>query len=169
MTHYSGNILQLFLSGIIYFYLALSHVVLPCSQAAQLAYIMDERLKEAAEDVDQEKALKDVVVATASEKSKTAATAKRRAKDSEKAWELAKKRLTKLDVKLGNTELNLAKVESLNLAQADKIAALKASLEAYEDKWYNTGFAEVENSAKPIVHEAQNSVSRRVGWLLFMP
>lgn len=50
-----------------------------------MAYIMDERLKEAAEDVDQEKALKDIVVATASEKSKTAATAKRRAKDSEKA------------------------------------------------------------------------------------
>lgn len=33
-----------------------------------------------------------------------------------KAWVLAKKRLTKTDIKLGGTELKLAKAESLNLA-----------------------------------------------------
>ena len=50
-----------------------------CYQTAQLAYVIDERLKEAAEDADQEKALKDVVVATAKDKGKVAAIAEKRA------------------------------------------------------------------------------------------
>lgn len=41
---------------------------------------------------------------------------------SKKARTLAEKRLTEMDVKLGGTKLKLAEVESLNLAQADKIA-----------------------------------------------
>lgn len=48
--------------------------------------------------------------------------------------------------KLGEMELKLAKTESLNLAQATEIAELKATLAAAEDKWYNTGFTNVENS-----------------------
>ena len=40
----------------------------------------------------------------------------------------------------------MAKTESLNLAQATEIAELKAALAAAEDKWYNTGFTNVENS-----------------------
>lgn len=72
-------------------------------------------MKEAAEEVNKEKALKDVAVGTANDKSETAAIAKRKAKDFEKAWALAEKRLTELDVKLSNIKLKLAKVESLNL------------------------------------------------------
>ena len=48
--------------------------------------------------------------------------------------------------KLGEMELKLAKTESLNLAQATEIAKLKAALAVAEDKWYNTGFADAENS-----------------------
>ena len=44
--------------------------LLLCYQAAQLAYVIDNRLKEAIEDADQEKALKDIVVATAKDKGK---------------------------------------------------------------------------------------------------
>lgn len=51
----------------------------------QLAYMIDERLKEVAEDADWDRALKDVVVATANDKSKAT---KRKAKDSKKAWAL---------------------------------------------------------------------------------
>ena len=43
-------------------------------------------------------------------------------------------------------ELKLAKTESLNLAQATEIAELKAALVMAEDKWYNTGFTNAENS-----------------------
>ena len=43
---------------------------------------------------------------------------------------MAKQRLIEMDVKLGSTELKLAEVESLNLAQVDEIANLKAALVA---------------------------------------
>lgn len=52
----------------------------------------------------------------------------------EKARLVAKKKLTEMEVKLGDTELKLAEAESLNLAQADGIANLKATLEACEEK-----------------------------------
>ena len=49
----------------------------------------------------------------------------------------------------------MTEVESLNLAQVDEITDLKAALEACEDKWYNAGFVEVENSMEPIVYQAR--------------
>lgn len=58
-------------------------------------------------------------------------------------------------MKLGGTKLKLAEAERLNLAQADEIADLKAALEACEDKWYNAGFVDTENSMEPIVYQAR--------------
>ncbi|KAL0005183.1 hypothetical protein SO802_012744 [Lithocarpus litseifolius] len=58
-----------------------------------------------------------------------------------------------MDMKLGGTKLKLAEAESLNLAQANEIADLKAVLEAYENKWYNAGFTDIENFVEPIVHQ----------------
>lgn len=95
---------------------------------------MDKRLKEATEDVNWDRALKDIAVAMANEKGEAVAVVKQKAKDSEKARALAEKRLTKLDVKLGDTELKLAEAESLNLAQADEIVDLKVALEACRDQ-----------------------------------
>ena len=43
---------------------------------------------------------------------------------------MAEQRLIEMDVKLDITELKLAKMESLNLAQVDEIANLKAALVA---------------------------------------
>ena len=60
-----------------------------------------------------------------------------------------------MEAKLGGIELKLVKAESLNLAQVDEIANLKAALEACENKWYNEGFADAENSVEPIIHQAQ--------------
>ena len=40
------------------------------------------------------------------------------------------------------------------MAQVDEITDLKVALEACEDKWYNAGFVEVENSVEPIVYQA---------------
>ena len=103
-------------------------LVLLCYQAVQLAYVIDEQLKETAEDAEREKALKEVVVATAKDMSRAAEVTKKKARASEKAWILAKKKLTKMDMKLGGTELKLVKAESLNLAQADDIVDLKVTL-----------------------------------------
>lgn len=36
--------------------------------------------------------------------------------------------------------------------KATNIADLKAALEACEDKWYNTDFANAENSMEPIIY-----------------
>ena len=57
-------------------------------------------------------------------------------------------------MKLGGTELKLAEAKSLNLAQVDEIANLKAALEACEEKWYNEGFMDAKNSMEPIVYQA---------------
>lgn len=54
-----------------------------------MAYVIEDQLKEAAEDADREKALKDVVVATAKDKGKAAEAAEKRAQVSMKARILA--------------------------------------------------------------------------------
>ena len=116
-------------------------------QAAQLTHVLDRRLKELAEDAEWEKALKDVVKANAKEKTKVAATAEKKAAAFEKARVSEEKKSSELEAKLGETELKLAKVASLNIAQAKELADLKAGLEACENKWYNEGFTDTENSA----------------------
>lgn len=126
-----------------------------CYQAAQLAYVINERLKETTEDAEKEKALEGVSISTAKDKSKAVVAAKKKAQEFEKAQALGEKRLMELDVKLRGTELKLAEAESLNLAQVDEITDLKAALEACDEKWYNNGFADAENSIKPIVYKAR--------------
>ena len=77
---------------------------------------------------------------------------------------MAENKLVKVVTKLEGIKLKLAKAKSLNLAHVDEIADLKAALEACENKWYNEGFADVENSVEPIVHQTK-SHGFRVGWL----
>lgn len=48
-------------------------------QVAQLTYVIDERLKEATEDTEQERALKDVAVTTVEERGKAAEDFEKRA------------------------------------------------------------------------------------------
>lgn len=48
-------------------------------QAAQLTYVLNERLKELTKDAEQEKALKDVAAVTTKEKGKAAAAAEEKA------------------------------------------------------------------------------------------
>lgn len=54
-------------------------------QVAQLAYVVEDRLKEATEDADRERALKDVVVATVKDKGKAVEATEKRAQASENA------------------------------------------------------------------------------------
>ena len=73
------------------------------------------------------------------DKAKAAATAEKKAAASEKARAAAEKRSSELEVKLGATEQKLAEAASLNTAREEELAALKAALEACENKWYNEG------------------------------
>ena len=51
----------------------------------QLTYIIDERLKETAEDAEREKALKDIAVAMVKDKGKAAEVVEKKAQSAEKA------------------------------------------------------------------------------------
>ena len=54
--------------------------------------------------------------------------------------------------KQNEVDLKLAKVVSLNTAQAKELTDLRAALEACEEKWYNEGFADVENFTELVVN-----------------
>ena len=133
-------------------------------QVAQLTHIIDKKLSETTEDTKREKALKDVAIAMAKEKGKVVEAVEKKAQSSKKARLVVEKKLTEIEVKLKGMELKLAEAESLNLAQADEITNLKVALEAYEEKWYNEGFADAKNSVEPIVHQARHRGFKK-GWL----
>ena len=94
-----------------------------------MAYVIDDRLKEAAKDADREKVVKDVAMATAKDKGKATEAVEKRAQASKKAQILAELGPTEMDVKLGGIELKLAEAKCLS-AQGYKIVDLKAALEA---------------------------------------
>lgn len=60
-----------------------------------------------------------------------------------------------MEIKLGGTKLKLAEIESLNSANVKEIAELKAALEASENQWYNTGFANAENSMELVLYQSR--------------
>jgi len=95
-----------------------------------LTHILDERLKELAVDAEWEKSLKDVATATVKEKGEAIEAVEKKAQSSEKSWSVAERKFAKVEDKMGGVELKLAEVVSLNLAQDDEIANLKAALEA---------------------------------------
>ena len=120
-------------------------------------------MKELAEDVEREKAMKDVAEAVSKERAKIVATAEKKATASEKAKALAEKRLADLEAKERETKLKLVEVESLNSAQAEDLANLRVALEGCESKWYNEGFADVEDSVEPVISEARK-LAFKEGW-----
>ena len=126
---------------------------------------MDGRAKELAKEADWEKEARETATKTIKEKIKAAETIEEKAIAAEKNRALAKKRFTKLLAKQNKTDVKLAEVISLNTAQAEELADLKAALEAYEEKWYNKGFAEAENSTEPVVNQAQR-LGFEAGWFV---
>ena len=65
--------------------------------------------------------------------------------------------------KQNEMDLKLAKAASLNTTQVEELANLRAALEACEEKWYNEGFADIENSAEPVVNQARR-LGFEAGW-----
>ena len=125
----------------------------------QITHVLGERMKELVEEAEREKALKDVANAMAWGKGKAVEVVEK------KARLLAKRKLVDMEAKLVEIELKLAQTEILNLAHVDEVADLKAALEACEDKWYNEGFADAENSVEPVVHQVRVQGFEE-GWLV---
>ena len=151
----------LFIITVLSFHLYL--LLLVC-QVAQLTHILEGQVRELAEDVERERALKDAAEAMRKEREKIAATVEKKAATSEKARVSAKKRFSNLEAKLGETELKLAKAASLNIARAEELADLRAAFEGCESKWYDEGFVDVENSVEPVINEARK-LAFKEGWL----
>ena len=111
-------------------------------------------MKELSEDADWEKAAREAVAKTTKDKTKAAENAEKRAAAMEKARALAEGKFAEMEVHLGGTELKLAEAQSLNTTLTEELADLKAALEARENKWYNKGFADAENSVELVIRQA---------------
>ena len=121
----------LFIITVLSFHLYL--LLLVC-QVAQLTHILEGQVRELAEDVERERALKDAAEAMRKGREKIAATVEKKAATSEKARVSAEKRFSNLEAKLGETELKLAEAASLNIVRAEELADLRAAFEGYESK-----------------------------------
>ena len=128
-----------------------------------MAHIVAARARELAEENKREKGARESAVKTAKEKLKAAESAEKKAAAAEKNRALAEKRYAELLTKQNEMEVKLAETISLNTSNADEIADLRAGLAAVEQKWYDVGFADAENSVEPVVARARN-MGFEAGW-----
>ena len=119
-----------------------------------MAHILGDRAKELAGEADREKEALEMAVKTVKEKMKAAEITEKKAAAVEKNKALTEKRSAELLTKQNETDVKLAKAINLNTTQAEELADLRAALEAYEEKWYNEGFVDTENSVEPVVTQA---------------
>ena len=124
---------------------------------------MAARARELDEENEREKGAREAAVKTAKEKAKIAEAAEKKAAAAEKFRASAEKRCTDLLARQNETELKLAEALRLNTSHADEIADLRAGLAAAEQKWYDVGFADAENSAEPVVTGARRT-GFEAGW-----
>ena len=151
MARYCGNSIVIYSLPYIYFYFRTNFC--DC-QAAQLAHILAGRTRDLAKEVDREKGPWESTAKTAKEKLKVAESAEKKAVAVEKNRALAEKRCAKLLAKQNETNVKLAEAISLNTSQAEELTDLRAALEACEQKWYNEGFADAEQSTEPVMAQA---------------
>ena len=130
-----------------------------------MAHILGDRAKDLAKEVDREREAQETAVKTAKEKMKAAKTTEKKAAASKKNRALAEKRSTELLAKQNETDVKLAEAISLNTAQAEELADLRTALGACEEKWYNEGFTDIENSVEPVVTQA-HKIGFEAGWFV---
>ena len=126
---------------------------------------MAARARELDEENEREKGARESAVKTAKEKLKIAEAAEKKAAAAEKYRALAEKRNAELLTKQNEMEVKLAEAISLNTSNAEEIADLRAGLAAAEQKWYDVGFADAENSAEPVVARARH-MGFEAGWFV---
>ena len=124
---------------------------------------MAARARDLAEENEREKGARESAVKSAKEKLKAAESAEKKAAAAEKNRVLAEKRYAELLTKLNETKVKLAEAISLNTFNADELTDLRAALATAEQKWYDVGFADAENSAEPVVARARN-MGFEAGW-----
>lgn len=90
-----------------------------------------------------------------------------RVRDFERACVLAKQKATGLETKLGGIELKLVGAESVISARDKEVADLKVSMEESENKFYNMGFADAENSSESIMFQSRG-YGFGEGWMAIM-
>ena len=128
-----------------------------------MAHILAGRARDLAEEVDREKGAQESAAKIAKEKLKAVESAEKKAAAVEKNRALAEKRCSELLAKQNETDVKLAEAISLTTSQAEELTNLRAALEAYEQKWYNEGFADAEKSAEPVVAQVRK-LGFEAGW-----
>ena len=108
--------------------------------------------------------MKDVAKATAKEKVIVAKSAEARARGAKKDRAQVEQQRVEAKVKLGEAELRVTGAKRIITARDKEIAELKTALKESENKYYNMGFNDAENSAKPIMFENQK-YGLGEGWL----
>ena len=124
---------------------------------------MASRTRDLAEEVKREKGARNSAAKMAKEKLKAAESAEKKAAVAEKNKALAEKRCAELLTKQNETEVKLAEAISLNTANSEELADLRAALVAAKQKCYNEGFADAERSVEPVVAQARN-LGFEAGW-----
>ena len=128
-----------------------------------MAHIVAARAWELAEENERAEEARELAVKTAKEKLKAVESSEKKVVAAEKNRALAEKRYAELLTQQNETEVKLAKAISLNTSNAEEIADLRAGLAAAEQKWYDVGFADAENSAESVVARARN-MGFEAGW-----
>ena len=67
-----------------------------------------------------------------------------------------KKRVMYLEGKLDDVDVKLTQVESIISNKDKEIVDLKVTKAQREDKFYNMGFTDIENSIKPIMFKSRH-------------
>lgn len=107
--------------------------------------MMEDQLKYATKEAEKEKALKEVAKVIIREKSIATKAVEEKAKELKRAQALVEKKATELETKLREIEVRLVRTASIISARDKEVVDLKATLEESEDKFYDMGFANVEN------------------------
>ena len=120
-----------------------------------MTHILENQLQGVVEEVDKERTFKEVSESTLWEQSTNLAASERRSTETERARVTTKKRVADLEGKLGDAEEKLAHAEGAISAKDKEIATLMIVVVLSQDKFYNMGFVDVENSSEPIMLDSR--------------
>ena len=109
--------------------------------------------------------MKDVAKATAKEKVIVAKNAEARARGAERDQAQVEQQRVEAKVKLGEAELRVTGAKRIIIARNKEIAELKAALKESENKYYNMGFNDAENSASLSCSRTRSMGLAKDGWL----
>ena len=79
--------------------------------------------------------------------------------------ELAEQKASELQGKLGDTELKLVETANILSARDKEFTDFKGEEKAWKQTYYNRGFRDTENSAGPVIFQAQK-FGFMEGWMI---